>query len=205
MKRGRGFAFVWLASCAAHSSFDTAKEAPAPPRQPDGVVLEAEPSLPDLAGRAPARGVVALREPRDAAPFRDLAYAYVHALQREDLDSVLALLTLDAVALHGKARPTRSALLESLRTRMRAVDYSQIAGLDPLEGDAIRIYDYDELGTTVDVARPPEMRPGEVLVRAPVAVTRLGSDRFFGAAVLLVVRRDETRFRIAGIGEDDGR
>jgi hypothetical protein len=205
LRRGRSLLGVVLTGCAAHSSFDTAKEAPPPPRQPDGVVLEAEPSLPDLAGRAPARGVVALREPRDPAPFRELAYAYVHALQREDLDSVIALLTTDAVALHGKARPTRSALLESLRSRMRAVDYTQIAGLDPLEGDAIRIYDYDELGAAGELARPPEMRTGEVLVRAPVAVARIGSDRFFGAALLLVVRREDARLRIAGIGEDDGR
>ena len=190
------------ASGCGGARFVTAPEGPAPPRQPDGVILEPEAAVPATRARSDARGVVALREPRDLAPYRELAAAYVRAVQREDLDAVLAMLTLDAVPLFAKGRVSRGALLEGRRSRLRSLDYSQIAGLDILREAELEASEADEL-TAQGRPRPLEMRATDLLVRVPVAVDRLGSERYFGHVLLLLVRRDEGRLRIAGIGEEE--
>jgi len=47
------------------------------------------------------------------------------------------------------------------------------------------------------------MRPGDTLVRAPVEVSRIGPDKFFGDVLVMVLRRDDTHYKIVGYDELD--
>jgi hypothetical protein len=46
------------------------------------------------------------------------------------------------------------------------------------------------------------MREGDLLVRVPILTPRVGNDRLFGDVVVLLLRREDGRFKIAGYGED---
>ena len=47
------------------------------------------------------------------------------------------------------------------------------------------------------------MRSGEVLVRAPLEVTRVAGERVFGDVLMMVLRRQDGSLRIAGYSEVD--
>jgi len=46
------------------------------------------------------------------------------------------------------------------------------------------------------------MRPGDLLVRVPVATPRAGAEPLFGDVVVLLLRREGAAFKIAGEGEE---
>jgi hypothetical protein len=45
------------------------------------------------------------------------------------------------------------------------------------------------------------MRPGEILVRAPIDRTHVAGERLFGDVFVLVLRREDGELRIAAYGE----
>jgi hypothetical protein len=203
-----GMACVLL-GCAGHRPAATgATEIPEssaatpPPRRPDGVVIDPPPLRPTPALRSPAQGVVSLREPAGEDAIVDLVRAFLDAWQRESLETLLALTAPDAGLLedpeHGHA-----ALVESWRQRLHAHDYGRIATAEMVRPERIERWEWDELGTPATPSRPPTMRPGELLVRAPLEVTRVAGERVFGDVVVMVVRRQEGRLRIAAYGEVD--
>ena len=49
-----------------------------------------------------------------------------------------------------------------------------------------------------------QVQEGDVLVRVPVLVSRVGGDPLFGEVLVLLVRREEGELRIAGVAEDPG-
>ena len=171
-------------------------------RRPDGVVVEPTPALPRAADRAPARGVVALREPLGVEAAQDLVRAYVHAFEREDEGALAQLLTSDAAPLFG-GRGGRGALLEQWRTRLKNLDYGKLAGLEVARLERMERFEYDELGAPAPLPRPPEMKPGELLLRIPIATPRVGAEQLFGDVVVLLLRREEGHFRIAGASEEN--
>jgi hypothetical protein len=173
-----------------------------PEREPDGVVLDAPPVLPAPRIRGSAQGVVSLREPSGQDAVVELVRAFVDGWQRASLDALLALTAPDAGLIDGPDHG-HAALVESWRQRLRAHDYGRLAGAEVMLPERIERWEWDELGTPPRPTRPPTMRPGEILIRAPLEVTRIGGERVFGDVVVMVVRRQEGGLRIAGYGEVD--
>jgi hypothetical protein len=166
-------------------------------------VVEPAPALPKAVDRAPARGVVTLREPLGVEAARDVVRAYIHAFEREDVEGLGQLLTPDAGPLFG-GRGGRGGLLEQWRTRMKNFDYGRLAGGEVARFDRIERFEYDELGAPGAPPRPPEMKAGELLLRVPIATPRIGADQLFGDVVILLLRREESRLKIAGVAEENG-
>jgi hypothetical protein len=173
-----------------------------PVRKPDGVVVEPPPALPTVAARAEARGVVALREPLGGDAVRDLVSSLIEAWQRESLDALTALLTTDAGPFESRGRG-RSVLVEAWRQRLRAHPYGKLAGADLVRPERVEHWDLDELSAADAPARPPDMRPGEVYVRVPLEVTRIAGEKYFGDVIVLLLRREDGKYRIAAYGEVD--
>jgi len=173
----------------------------APPhRQPDGVVVEPPAALPAIAVHARAQGVVALREPAGDEVVTNLVAELIEAWQHESVESLSALLASDAGPLGARARG-RAALVEGWRTRLRAHPYNRLAEVDLVRPERIERWEYDDLGGPEAPARPPEMRPGEIYVRVPLETTRISGEKFFDDVIVLIVRREEGKYRIAAYGE----
>ena len=176
--------------------------APPAPRRPDGVVLEPAALVPAAAARAPARGVVALREPAGTDAVVDLVRGLFDAWSRESLDAMLALTATDAGLLDGPDHG-HAALIESWRQRLHAHEYSRLAGSEIVRPERIERWDWDELGTAPSPPRPPAMHAGEVLVRVPIDVTRIAGERVFGDMLTLILAHRDGKLRIVGYGESD--
>lgn len=181
----------------------TATTVSSAPRRPDGVHLEPPSALPKVGDRAPARGVVSLRLPTGATAIEDLVRAYLAAFVREDIDGLERLLmTSDWVPLGGMPR---SSLKAQWQQRVKNYDYKQLAGVEIARLDLIERYEWSELAAAGALPRPSEMRQGDVIVRVPITVARVGADQLFPDVLVLLVRREEGgRVRIAGVSEEGG-
>ena len=177
--------------------------ASAPPRRPDGVVLEPEALVPAATARAPARGVIALREPAGADAVVELVRGLFDGWSRQSLDAMLAFTTADAGLLDGPDHG-HAAHVESWRQRLHAHEYNRLAGSEIVRPERIERWDWDELGTPPNPSRPSGMHAGEVLVRVPIEVTSIAGERVFGDMLTLVLERQQGRLRIAAYGESDG-
>jgi hypothetical protein len=134
-------------------------------------------------------------------PVRELVLDLVDAWQRESLDGLVALLTTDAGPIESRARG-RGVLVESWRQRLRAHEYRRIAGVQLVRPERIERWTWEDLGAPgASATRPPEMRQGELLVRVPLEATHLGGEKLFEDTIVLVLRREEGRYRIAAYGE----
>ena len=171
-------------------------------RAPDGVMVDAPPVFPPPLARDSARGVVALREPPAQDAVVELVRTFLDGWQRESLETLLGLVAPDAGLIDGPDHG-HSALVESWRQRMRAHDYGRLAGAEMVLPERIERWEWDELGTPPKPPRPSGMRPGELLVRAPLEVTRIAGERVFGDVMMMVLRRQEGGLRIAGYSEVD--
>ena len=196
-------AVLALAGCPARPPLITAVDVPPAPRHPDGVLIEPSPAIPPVEDSARARGVVALREPLADEAIKYVVRQYVRAWTTESLDGLEQLLTADAVSLDA-AHQTRAQLRDAWRTRMQNLDFKKLAGAEVARLDHIERYDYADLGIPGAPARPSEMHPGDVLARVPIATPRVGAEQLFPDVVVLLLRRDEGRYRVAGIGEAGG-
>ncbi len=173
-------------------------------RRPDGVVLEPQSAIPNPTERADARGVVALREPLGGDAVREVITAVMDAWQRESLDQLASLLTDDAGPIESRSRG-RAALVEAWRQRLHAHEYRRLAGVNLFRLDRVERYAWDDLSLPDSPERPPEMRPEELYVRVPLEVTRVAGERLFGDVILVVLRRDAGKYKIAAYGESDVR
>jgi hypothetical protein len=158
--------------------------------------------MPTAVSRADARGVVALREPLAGDAVRDLVTSLVEAWQRESLDALSALLTSDAGPIDARSRG-RAALVESWRQRLRAHPYARLAGVELVRLERVERWESDDLGSSEAPPRPADMRPGELYVRIPLEASRMAGERFFGDVIVLLVRREEGRYKISAYGEVD--
>jgi hypothetical protein len=202
---------VGLVALGAFAWFVVGCPAPAPPplspvdvppaaRHPDGVLIEPPTPIPSAADRADARGVVALREPLPDEAVQSIVSQYLRGWTSESLDSLEQLLTTDAVTLDG-AHQSRGQLRESWRARMQSLDYKKLAGVQVARLDRIERFEFADLGVPGAPPRPPEMQRGDVLARVPIASARVGAEQLFPDVLVLLLRREEGRYRIAGVGE----
>jgi hypothetical protein len=208
MKRGAlGAALAWSMACArvgpeAAVPAEGSPTLAATARAPDGVVLDPPPVLPAPLSRSSAQGVVSLREPPAHDAVVELVRTFLDGWQRESLETLLGLSTSDAGLIDGADRG-HAALIESWRQRLRAHDYGRLAGTELVLPERIERWEWDELGAPNRPARPSGMKSGDILVRAPLEVTRVAGERVFGDVVVMVLRRQDGGLRIAGYGEVD--
>jgi hypothetical protein len=193
---------VALTACAGSGPLETVTEMPKAPRRPDGVVLEPPPAMPPPSDRASATGVVALREPLADKDVEDVVRAYVRAFEREDIDALAQLLAQDAAPL-GRAGG-KTQLIELWRSKMKNFEYQKLAGVEVVRVAQIEKHSYETLSTSGGPSRPTEMRPGDLYVRVPIATPRIGTDQLFGDIVVLLLRREESRLKIAGQADENG-
>jgi hypothetical protein len=183
----------------------TAVSLPDTPRRPDGVVLEPSPAMPAVEDTSSgASSVVALREPLGGDAAVSLVRSLVRAFEHEDIEALQGLLTDDAVPIGG-GRPSRGALVDQWRTRLKNLDYGRLKGTEVVRLDRIERFAFPDLDPKAGAgARPSEMKPGDLLLRVPVAAPRVGSEQLFGDVLVLVVRREGREYRIAAFGEENG-
>jgi hypothetical protein len=181
---------------------ETATEMPKAPRRPDGVVLEPPPAMPSPSDRAVAAGIVALREPLADKDVEEVVRAYIRAFEREELDALVQLLAQEASPL-GRAGG-KTQLVELWRTKMKNFEYQKLAGLEVARVAQIEKHGYDALGGAGAPARPTEMRPGDLYVRVPIATPRVGTEQLFGDVLVLLLRREDGRLKIAGQADESG-
>lgn len=166
------------------------------------MALEPPPALPSPADRAPAAGIVALREPVADRDIEDVVRAYVRAFEREDIEALRQLLSPDATPL-GRAGG-RQQLIELWTTRIKTFEYQRLAGSEIARTSKLEKYTYETMGGPNAPARPPEMRPGDLYVRVPIATPRIGTEQLFGDFLVLLLRREEGRLKIAGQLDENG-
>ncbi len=191
-----------LTACGGAAPLETATEVPVAPRRPDGVALEQPPAMPAPADRAPARGVVALREPLADKDVEDIVRAYLRAFEREDDQALSNLLASEAAPL-GRPGTSRIHLVELWKTKMRNFEYQRLAGVEVARISQIEKHTYDTLGVPGAPPRPPEMKPGDLYVRVPIVTPRIGSEQLFGDVLVLLLRREDGRLKIAGQADEN--
>jgi hypothetical protein len=171
-------------------------------RRPDAVVLEPPAALPSPASHAEARGVVSLREPLAGDALREIVLQVTAAWQLGSLEALVGLLTTDAGPIDARVRG-RGPLVEGWRQRLRAHEYTRLAGVELVRAERIERWSWDELGASDAPARPADMRPDEVYVRAPLEVTRLANEKVFEDVIVLLVRLEDGHYRVSAYGEAD--
>ena len=174
-----------------------------PARRPDAVVVEPPEAIPPPVSRAEAEGVVTLREPLAADAVRDVVQQLTDAWKKQSVEALVALLTNDAGPIGARGHG-RGPLIEAWRQRLHAHEYSRLAGVEIVRLDRVERWTYDELGSPGAPVRPSDMRADEIYVRAPLEVTHLGSEKLFDDVFVLILRREEGRYRIAAYGEVGG-
>ena len=175
---------------------------PKAPRKPDGVALEQPPAMPTPVDRAPAKGVVALREPLADKDVEEVVRAYLRAFEREDDQALQQLLAQEAVPL-GRPGTSRIHLIEQWKTKLRSFEYQRLAGMEVARISQIEKHTYDTLGQPGTPPRPPEMKPGDLYVRVPIITPRIGSEQLFGDVLVLLLRREDGRLKIAGQADEN--
>jgi hypothetical protein len=173
-----------------------------PPRRPDAVVVEPPAAMPSAVSRADARGVVALREPLAGDAVGNLVSAFLDAWQHESLEALTALLTPDAGPIEARTRG-KNPLVEGWRQRLHAHPYGRLAGVELVRPERIERWEAEDLAAADAPPRPPDMRPGELYVRVPLEVSRVAGEKFFGDVMVMLVRREDGKYRIVAYGEID--
>lgn len=191
-----------VGACGGAGTLETATELPKAPRRPDGVAIDPPPAMPEPADRARARGVIALREPLADKDVEEIVRTYIRAFEQEDQQALVQLLAQDAVQL-GRAGGSRAQLIEVWRTKLKNLEYRRLAGLEVARLTEIEKFAFDALGTAGAAARPAEMRPGDLYVRVPIDTPRIGGDQFFGDVLVLLLRREDGRLKIAGQADEN--
>ncbi len=199
-KRTAGLALACALVACGSGTLETATEMPKTPRRPDGVVLEPPPALPPAQERAAASAVLSLREPPFDQDVEEVVRAYLRAFEREDLDGLVQLLAQEATPI-GRGGG-RTQLVDLWRARMKSFEYQKLAGAEVAKLGQLERKTYDGFTTPAAGTRPPEMRPGDVLVRVPIATPRIAGEQLFGDVLVLLLRREDGKLRIAGQADE---
>ncbi|AKV01783.1 hypothetical protein AKJ09_08446 [Labilithrix luteola] len=182
-------------------ALETATSMPSAPRRPDGVVLEPPAALPAAVDRAPASGVVALREPLGDKDIDDVVRAYVRAFEHAELDTLKEMTARDATTL-GRSGD-RNQLIALWAAKLKSADHAKLSGAETPRLGPIEKHTFDTLGELGSAQRPPTMREGDVYVRVPISVPRTGGEPLFGDVLVLLLRREDGRLRIAGQADEN--
>ena len=182
-----------------------AGSAESPPRRPDAVVVEPPAAhARRRCTRHRARGGRAARAHGGGRRCATWWSRLAEAWQLGSLEGLLALLTGDAGPIEARARG-RGPLVEGWRQRLHAHEYSRLAGVDLFRPERVERWTWDELGASDGPARPADMRPDELYVRAPLEVTHIANEKVFGDVMVLLLRPEDGRYKVSAYGEIDDR
>lgn len=194
-----------LLGCARREAPDFAT-APAPTetsRHAPGVAVDPGSALPPELEQAPAeRTVAVLREPDDVARAADVIAEYFDAVLEESLPRLEVLFDENARLVTG-SRGQRHSVVASWQTRLKRLDYATLKGQLIYRASDLEVYRARE----IDALRPSRLlplrgRPGEVVVRVPIAATSRGAVQFFGDEVVFLLRPTREGYKIAEVYED---
>jgi hypothetical protein len=198
-----------LSGCAGAGPFATASPVEAGRRRPDGVAIDPTSSPPPARDQAEATdGLVTLRAPLGM----DRAILAVSELFRkivlEDGEGLEPLFTRDALAVTttspnaGPAQTPQAALF--WQQRFRKLDYTRLAGETLFRKAELSLFRAeDALETPPHPAiRIEALNDNDVVIRAPILTTHIGTDRLFGDEIIFWLRRDGDRYRIYRMLED---
>ena len=146
---------------------------------------------------------MALREPLADKDVEEVARAYLRAFEREDEPALVQLLAQEASSL-GRPGSSRQQLVEIWRTKLKSFEYQRLAGLEVARLSQMERHTFETLGLPGAPPRPPEMRPGDLYVRIPISTPRVGSEQLFGDVLVLLLRREDGRLKIAGQADETG-
>ncbi len=176
--------------------------APDASRQPDGVVVEVPPAMPRVAESARAEGVVALRPSLASEAVLIVVHRLFRGFTRGGIDALEELVTEDASIIGGPRG--REALLDQWKGRLKNLSYARLEPAEIVDDAKVERFTYEDLDAQGAPPRPTTMKPGELLVRFPIATPRAGTEQLFGEWMTLVLRREGRGYKIAAVGEEDG-
>ena len=207
--RAFGLSASLLTGCAGAGAFTTGAPVETERRRPDGVAIDPTSSPPPARDQAEATdGLVTLRAPLGI----DRAILAVNELFRkivlEDSEGLEPLFTRDALAVTttspgaGPGQTPQAALF--WQQRFRRLDYTRLAGETLFREAELSIFRAeDALDTPPHPAiRVESLNDNDVVIRAPILTTHVGTDRLFGDEIVFWLRRDGDRYRIYRVLED---
>ncbi len=198
-----------LQGCSASVPFESDA-----PRRPDGVSLDKAPSWPQPENEASASdGVATLRTPLGTDAALDVLHAYVRAIVTEDSSAMRALHTSDATFVSSPVgQPSRAwpGVVNIWERRFARFDYGALEGsvvVREADAQVRRLRSPSEGVPPVspspdDEPSPPPARGAEVLVRAPIATSRVGGLPLLGSELILYLRRQGDGYRVSAVVED---
>ena len=198
--------FVVPTACGIQrpSSFATGSAVPFAPRLPDGVAVDLRGALPPVASRATTTsGLLPLREPPDTSGALSVVRAFFVAVFHEDMPALRSALSSDA-SQGPLAGPANGPADRQWEQRINKLDY-KVAGPEPVYRESsIEVYVFPDLESPEGdrPSRPAAMTPDDILVRVPIEIRRVGTDRLFGDEILFLVRRTDGVFKIRTMLED---
>jgi len=86
-------------------------------------------------------------------------------------------------------------------TRIKGSPFDQLDIDQMYRQQDVEIYARDELGLPGRPLRPKSMEADDLVVRIPIATTRVGADVLFGDEIRLLLRREGSRYKLRGYGE----
>jgi hypothetical protein len=200
---------VGLVGCggAGGPAFATTSELPEGSRRPDGVAVDpasAPPRAKDVANAE--AGLVTLRTPLGTEAVQATVSGFFRAIVNEDMEALEGLFTRDALSLSTNYGPNNSSPSAALfwTQRMRRLDYTKLAGEVVFRDAELEVYRAEDALTSSPhpAIRVEALSAGDVVVRVPIATSRVASDRLLGDEVVLWLRREGERYRIYRIVED---
>lgn len=164
---------------------------------------EPVPELPPRRHRAYSeQGLVVLQEPRHLKAARRIVRDFFDAIVRESQEDLDQTLGSQAWIETGN-RGSRQRAQSFWRSRFSRLDYTRLQGRAVFRKAELSIYDASQ-SERLAGSRTLQIKPkGEQLVVvAPIATPRLGSDRFFGEKIVFVLEPVQTSYRIVLMFED---
>jgi hypothetical protein len=179
----------------------------APPGDDAGPVVPTDPTtaVPRAGDVAtPGETVATLRAPipdEVALGLVNRVFRTFHARTATMIESDLDEYVVDLSPEGGVGGRQRASWIWELQNRLRTAAFDALDVDQMYRPAEVEIYGVEDLGLPGRPSRPVAMGNDEVLVRVPIATTRVGADVLFGEEVLLLLRRDGGRYKIRGYGE----
>ncbi|MCS6900476.1 MAG: hypothetical protein RMJ98_12640 [Myxococcales bacterium] len=192
--------FITLACCSPRSpSYPTTDRLEPSRRLPDGVALDPLPApvSPVLLAEAPSPWSVALLPPLPVEAALHVLRRVLNALVSEDLSEIQPLLAPRSSWLNPQSNSS-APLLHHFRERIRRLDYEPLASSPLLRESDTEVFTPEDLDALLPgrPRRPPEMQPGDVLLRVRILTPRVGADRLFGDELLVMLRPERGGYLI---------
>ncbi|HET9960051.1 MAG TPA: hypothetical protein VFQ61_36415 [Polyangiaceae bacterium] len=143
-------------------------------------------------------GLLVLATPPGMSAVRELLRLYFQALTRESPEQLEPLLTEQAVLESSSGRhPARGAL----RAKFSQLDLAALDGVPLYRERDVQLFRRGESDALL-TDRAPELAPGQVFARVPLAVSHSGKTRLLPDRIGFLIQRGPSGYRIATITEE---